>query len=117
MTKAQIVEEIVQKTGLTKKDVAETVDQFLKSISDALADGKHLEIRGFGTFKVKLRKARMARNPRTGDPVPVPERLVPVFKVSKELKDMVATTNPIAGEDADLVLEDPPDELPPGSIF
>ena len=98
MTKAQIVEEIVQKTGLTKKDVAEAVDQFLKSISTALAEGKHLEIRGFGTFKVKRRKARMARNPRTGDPVPVPERFVPVFKVSKELKDMVATTNPIGQE-------------------
>ncbi|MCP4547777.1 MAG: integration host factor subunit beta [bacterium] len=95
MTKAQIVEEIVQKTGLTKKDVAETVDQFLKAISEALAKGKHLEIRGFGTFKVKNRKSRMARNPRTGDPVPVPERNVPVFKVSKELKDLVAATNPI----------------------
>jgi nucleoid DNA-binding protein len=100
MTKAQIVEEIVQKTGLTKKDVAETVDQFLRAISETLADGKHLEIRGFGTFKVKSRKARMARNPRTGDPVPVPERNVPVFKVSKELKDMVAASNPIAEDSA-----------------
>jgi integration host factor subunit beta len=49
-----------------------------------------LEIRGFGTFKVKERKARMARNPRTGDAVPVPARKVPVFKVSKMLKDRVA---------------------------
>lgn len=100
MTKAQIVEEIVQKTGLTKKDVAETVDQFLKAISDALATGKHLEIRGFGTFKVKNRKSRMARNPRTGDPVPVPERNVPVFKVSKELKDLVAAANPVSDDEA-----------------
>ena len=99
MTKAQIVEEIVQKTGLTKKDVAETVDQFLKAISDALATGKHLEIRGFGTFKVKNRKSRMARNPRTGDPVPVPERNVPVFKVSKELKDLVAAANPVSDDE------------------
>ncbi len=95
MTKAQIVEEIVQKTGLTKKDVADAVDQFLKAISGTLAGGKHLEIRGFGTFKVKRRKSRMARNPRTGEPVPVPERNVPVFKVSKELKDLVAAANPI----------------------
>ena len=100
MTKAQIVEEIVQKTGLTKKDVAEAVDQFLKAISEALAAGKHLEIRGFGTFKVKCRKARMARNPRTGEPVPVPERNVPIFKVSKELKDMVAAANPIKEDSA-----------------
>ena len=100
MTKAQIVEEIVQKTGLTKKDVAEAVDQFLSAISRALAEGKHLEIRGFGTFKVKARKSRMARNPRTGDPVPVPERMVPVFKVSKELKDMVAGANPLQEDSA-----------------
>ena len=100
MTKAQIVEEIVRKTGLTKKDVAEAVDQFLKAISEALAAGKHLEIRGFGTFKVKKRKSRMARNPRTGDPVPVPMRNVPIFKVSKELKDMVASTNPVEEDSA-----------------
>ncbi len=98
MTKAQIVEEIVQKTGLTKKDVADAVDQFLRAISGALSEGNHLEIRGFGTFKVKRRKSRMARNPRTGEPVPVPERNVPVFKVSKELKDLVAAANPIQEE-------------------
>jgi integration host factor beta subunit len=90
MTKAEIVEDIANKTGLTKKDVAMAMDQFLESISKALADGKHYEIRGFGTFKVKARKARMARNPRTGEAVPVPDRNVPVFKVSKELKDMVS---------------------------
>jgi integration host factor beta subunit len=90
MTKAEIVEDIAGKTGLTKKDVAMAMDQFLESISKTLAEGKHYEIRGFGTFKVKARKARMARNPRTGDAVPVPDRKVPVFKVSKELKDMVS---------------------------
>jgi nucleoid DNA-binding protein len=90
MTKAEIVEDIANKTGLTKKDVATAMDQFLEAISKALVDGKHYEIRGFGTFKVKNRKARMARNPRTGDAVPVPDRKVPVFKVSKELKDLVA---------------------------
>jgi len=90
MTKAEIVEDIANKTGLTKKDVATAMDQFLETISKALVDGKHFEIRGFGTFKVKHRKARIARNPRTGEAVPVPDRKVPVFKVSKELKDLVA---------------------------
>lgn len=90
MTKAEIVEDIANKTGLTKKDVATAMDQFLECVSKALVDGKHFEIRGFGTFKVKHRKARMARNPRTGEAVPVPDRKVPVFKVSKELKDLVA---------------------------
>jgi nucleoid DNA-binding protein len=90
VTKAEIVEDIASKTGLTKKDVATAMDMFLESISKALSEGKHYEIRGFGTFKVKKRKSRMARNPRTGDAVPVPDRKVPVFKVSKELKDLVA---------------------------
>ncbi|HWN83175.1 MAG TPA: HU family DNA-binding protein [Candidatus Udaeobacter sp.] len=90
MTKADIVDEIAEKTGLTKKDVADTVDEFLNAVCKALSAGKHIEIRGFGTFKVKDRKSRVARNPRTGDPVNVPARKVPVFKVSKELKEMVA---------------------------
>jgi nucleoid DNA-binding protein len=90
MTKADIVDQIADRTGLTKKDVADTVDEFLDAVGRALANGQHIEIRGFGTFKVKDRKSRLARNPRTGDAVPVPPRRVPVFKVSKELKDLVA---------------------------
>ena len=90
MTKADLVDEISARTGLTKKDVAETVDEFLEEVCRALTEGKHIEIRGFGTFKVKDRKPRIARNPRTGEQVPVPSRRVPVFKVSKELKDKVA---------------------------
>lgn len=90
MTKQDIIEDIALRTGLTKKEVSEAVELFLDQIGNALAEGRHLEIRGFGTFKVKERKARMARNPRTGEAVPVPERKVPVFKVSKMLKDRVA---------------------------
>ena len=90
MTKQDIVEDIALRTGLTKKEVGEAVELFLEKIGVALATGEHLEIRGFGTFKVKQRKSRMARNPRTGDAVPVPERRVPIFKVSKMLKDRVA---------------------------
>ena len=89
MTKAEIVEDIAAKTGLTKKEIAEAVDQFLKTVSDALAAGKHLEIRGFGTFKVRNRKPRIARNPRTGDSVAVPARAVPVFKPSRLFKKQV----------------------------
>ena len=90
MTKAEIVEDIAAKTGLTKKEIAEAVDMFLKVVSDALTEGKHLEIRGFGTFKVRKRKTRMARNPRTGDSVEVPSRSVPVFKPSKHLRTRVS---------------------------
>ena len=81
VTKADLVREIFEKTGLTKKDIAETVDQFVHSIKQALVGGNHIEIRGFGTFKVKERKSRTARNPRTGDPVPLPAP-VWLFKLS-----------------------------------
>jgi len=92
MTKADLVDEIAERTGLTKKDVAETVDEFLRAIERALIANKHIEIRGFGTFKVRVRKSRVARNPKNpSQPVHVPQRLVPVFKVSKQLKDKVAS--------------------------
>jgi len=90
MTKADLVDEISSSTKISKSETATIVDQLLNAISRALSEGKHIEIRGFGTFKVKDRKSRLARNPRTGESVPVPPRRVPVFKVSKELKDIVA---------------------------
>ena len=66
------------------------VDGFLNALKRALANGENIEIRGFGTFKVRRRKTRIARNPRTGDPVEVPSRSVPVFKPSKHLRSRVA---------------------------
>ena len=66
------------------------VDAFLDAIKDALQQQKNIEVRGFGTFKIRQRKTRMARNPRTGSPVEVSARPVPVFKPSKELRAMVA---------------------------
>ena len=90
MTKADLVERVYEEIGLTKKDIAMVVDHLIEVISDSLATGNNIEIRGFGSFKVKERKGRIARNPRTGDPVEVPSRMVPVFKPSKELKNRVA---------------------------
>ena len=60
-----------------------------ENVKDALAEHNNIEIRGFGTFKVRERKSRLARNPRTGDPVEVPPRAVPVFKPSKDLRALV----------------------------
>ena len=90
MTKADLVEKVADRTGLTRTDVAVVVDAFLDTVKKSVEAGHNIEIRGFGTFKVKLRKARIARNPRTGEPVHVPARRVPVFKVSKELKELVS---------------------------
>ena len=92
MTKADLVEQVAEAIGpgITKKDCAMVVDGFLNAVKKALATGDNIEIRGFGTFKVRRRKTRMARNPRTGDPVKVPMRAVPVFKPSKHLRNRVA---------------------------
>ena len=89
MTKADLVEQVAEKTGLTRTDVAATVDSFLDAVKRTLEDGSNIEIRGFGTFKIKPRKARKARNPRTGEVVPVPDRKIPVFKPSNEFKNLV----------------------------
>lgn len=89
VTKADIVETIATRTGLTKFETKAVVDGFLLSIIDALAEGKRIELRGFGVFSVKSRKPRMARNPRTGDPVPLEERFIPTFKVSSEFQEKV----------------------------
>src|ERR1700712_780840 len=96
MTKADLVEHVtaqISKTAgpmISKKDCARVVDAFLDAIKDALKEQKNIEVRGFGTFKIRQRKTRMARNPRTGSPVEVSARPVPVFKPSKELRAMVA---------------------------
>ena len=89
MTKADIVNEIAEQTGLTKTDTALVVEGMLKSISNALVNGKNIEIRGFGRFKVKQRAPRTARNPRTGEAVPIPARKVPIWQPSDELKERV----------------------------
>ena len=89
MTKADIVNQIADATGLTKTDTAAVVEGFLASVVTALRDGEPLEIRGFGTFKVVKRASRTGRNPKTGDVVKIPERPVPVFKPSRELRASV----------------------------
>ena len=95
MTKADLVEQVADAIGpgITNKDCALVVDGFLNAVKLALANGENIEIRGFGTFKVRRRKTRTARNPRTGDAVEVPSRSVPVFKPSKHLRARVARLN------------------------
>jgi integration host factor subunit beta len=99
MTKADLVEQVSDAIGpgITKKDCALVVDGFLNAVKLALTNGDNIEIRGFGTFKVRRRKTRTARNPRTGDPVDVPSRSVPVFKPSKHLRTRVARRDRSAG--------------------
>ncbi len=89
MTKADLVKIISENTGIIRKDVAVVVDAFLQAVKDSLIKGNHIEIRGFGTYKLKTRKPRVGRNPKTDQKVPVPERTVPTFKFSREFKNSV----------------------------
>ncbi len=86
MTKAELVELIVKETGISKKDTGTIVNLILDNIGRALISNDKVELRGFGSFKVKQRRSRQARNPRTGDSVMVPHKRVPYFKASNELK-------------------------------
>ena len=87
MTKADLVKNISTDTGIIRKDVAVVVDALLNAIKEIMNEGNHIEIRHFGTFKLKVRKARIGRNPKTSTKVDVPERVVPTFKFSREFKD------------------------------
>lgn len=86
MTKADIVEKVALGTGLTKLETEAIIEGFFNTVIQALKEGKGIEIRGFGSYKVKKKKARYARNPRTGETVFVEEHYVPVFKFSKDFK-------------------------------
>jgi integration host factor subunit beta len=90
MTKSMLIEKISEHVeGLTKKQTEVVVDTVFESIKNALAKGEKVEIRGFGNFKLRSRRARKARNPKTGESVEVPPKKVPYFKVGKELREMV----------------------------
>jgi len=89
MTKADIVNIVAHATGLTKVDTEVVVDGFIATISDALQRGERIDFRGFGSFSLKLRKPKKARNPGTGEEISLPARIVPVFKPSKLLKNTI----------------------------
>src|SRR4026207_1135478 len=89
MTKADLVEEVAKVTELTRKDSEVIVDTLFESVIKALRVGDKLEVRGFGSFRVRQRNARVGRNPKTGEKVDVPAKRVPYFKPSKELKDLI----------------------------
>src|ERR1700750_3491861 len=89
MTKADLVEEVTQLGDLTRRDGEVIVDTIFDSVIHALKTGDKIEIRGFGSFRIRQRKPRIGRNPKTGAKVEVPAKRVPYFKPSKELRDLV----------------------------
>ena len=88
MIKSGLVQTLAeQNPHLYQRDVEKIVNTVLDGIGDALAQGNRVELRGFGAFSVKEREARMGRNPRTGEAVPVERKWVPFFKTGKDLRE------------------------------
>lgn len=99
MTKAHLVDEVLELGDLTRRDGEIIVETVFESVIGALKAGEKIEIRGFGSFRIRERKPRVGRNPKTGAKVEVPAKRVPYFKPSKELRDLVnpgETTTPAA---------------------
>ncbi len=94
MTKTDLIERVSTRiTGLTKKQTEIVVNILFDSIKDALASGDKIEIRGFGSFRIRSRRNREGRNPKTGETVSVPGKKIPFFKAGKELKELVDGKN------------------------
>ncbi len=87
LMKGDVVDSIVEQTGLSKKDANAAVDAFSATICAALGKGDSVGLIGFGTFEAKERPARTGRNPQTGAPLQIPAKTVPVFKAGKKLRD------------------------------
>ena len=88
MTKSELIQRLAEKNPhLYLRDVEKIVDTVFDEITQALADGNRVELRGFGAFSVKNRAARMGRNPRTGESVHVEAKRLPFFKTGKALRD------------------------------
>lgn len=89
MTKAELVDEVARTVQLTKKQAETIVNLVFDSIVDSLRAGEKIELRGFGSFRLRSRKSRLGRNPKTGAKVDVPSKKIPYFKPGKELKELI----------------------------
>ncbi len=89
MTKAELVDEVARVVQLTKKQAEAIVNIVFDSIVESLRSGQKIELRGFGSFRLRNRKSRTGRNPKTGEKVEVPSKKIPYFKPGKELKELI----------------------------
>ena len=89
LTKAQLSEMLFEQLGLNKREAKEYIEAFFELISTQLVDGQDVKLSGFGNFEIRSKSARPGRNPRTGEPVPIPPKRVVTFKASAILKDQI----------------------------
>src|ERR1700692_4431943 len=97
MTKAELIEDVSRVVEMSRKDAEVIVDTIFENIVKSLRGGDKIEIRGFGSFRTRQRNSRIGRNPKTGARVDVPAKKIPFFKPSKELKDLVNSTQASEG--------------------
>ncbi len=90
MNKVELIAQIAEKSGLSKKDAEKALAATLEVITDAISGGDKIQLVGFGSFETKEREARTGRNPRTKETIEIPATRVPVFKAGRALKDAVA---------------------------
>lgn len=93
MTKSDLVEAVAHSCEVSKKDAEMVVNTFLECIVDSLNRDEGVELRGFGSFRIRERGSRVGRNPRTGESVTVAAKKVPYFKVGKQLKEVINSSN------------------------
>lgn len=94
MNKSDLILKILEsEPNLFKKDASKIVNVFFDTISEAISRGERVELRGFGVFDVKVREARVARNPKNGEAVAVPTKKVPFFRMGKDMKDRINKNN------------------------
>ena len=108
MTKAELVDEVARVVGLTKKQAETIVNIVFDSIVESLRAGQKIELRGFGSFRLRSRKSRTGRNPKTGEKVEVPSKKIPYFKPGKELKELI--NKALAGSAGGAGAAEPSDE-------
>ena len=89
MNKTELIAAVAEKADLSKKDAEAAITATVEAITQALTQGEKVQLVGFGSFEVKTRAARMGRNPKTGEEIPIAEAKLPVFKAGKALKDAV----------------------------
>ncbi len=87
MTKSQLIDAVTERGGMTRRKAEQTVNAIFSAMAEALERGERIEIRGFGSFKTKHYGSYVGRNPKSGEPIDVPAKVLPVFKVGRSLRD------------------------------
>jgi integration host factor subunit beta len=101
MTKADLVERVAKEAQLSKTEAEVVVKTVLDAVVEALQEGEKVELRGFGSFRLRQRRPRQGRNPKTGTRVEVPGKAVPYFKPGKELRELLNPGEPAGDEEED----------------